>query len=693
MPTLSSGIGNGSTYGLSYFGLDAQNIQAFALQQASAANNYVVQLAQIASTIVPPVIEPVFPEVGAAPPIAISASPTLTPIVWDAPGIPGVFTGNLDLGDYLPAPFDDNPPELIFPTAPAAFSEAAPDAPGVDLQIVYPELSLSLPTAPELLSIKTRDFAGVNIPNFTEAAPQLTIVAPSIREYTPGSGYASSLLSAALSSLENRIVNGGTGLRPDIENAIWDRAREREYRQLADALDELERFESLGYAMPPGVYIDARLKLQTEISYANAGHSREVMIKQAELEQANVRDSLAQAVQIETVQINQNNAVEQRLFESSRYATEAGISIYNAQVQAYAAYLDAYKTKIAVYEAQIRGELGKVEAYRTEIAAEQAKADINRSRVEQFKVQTDVALSAIEVFKAEIAAIQSKAEIERLKVQIFGEQIRGYATKVNAYTAQVEGFQASLRAETTKQEAFTSKVNAYAAQVNAGGRAIDARIAEYKAKIDTKLAEWEGYKATAQAEGERIRSLAASNSSVVEAYRAQVTGESSYNELLTKQWQVAYEQAQRVAEVGVAAAKANADLAQTTRSLALDAAKTGAQVNSQLGAAAMNAVNYSNSASQSATAAISASFSDSTSQSTSSTETYSNTASISTSINNTTNNATTTTEAYQNTRNDSYTKSIQDSEQNVKSNTQTTATATTTATNNVTNNTTAVYNF
>lgn len=667
MPTLNSGIGSGSTYGLTYFGLEAQNIQAFALQQAASANNYVLRLAEIASTLVPPVIEPVFTDPGSAPPIAISAPPSLTPIAWDAPGIPGAFTGTLDLGAYLPAPFDEDPPTLAFPAAPAAFSEVAPDAPGVDLQIVYPELDVSLPAPPALLSIKTRDFSGVNIPNFTELAPQLTVVAPSIREYTPGAGYASALLTATLTSLQSRITNGGTGLRPDIENAIWDRAREREYRQLGDAIAELDRFEALGYALPPGVYLDARLKLQTEISYANAGHSREVMIKQAELEQANVRDALGQAIQVETVQINQTNAVEQRLFEASRYATEAGISIYNAQVQAYGAYLDAYKAKIAAYEAQIRGELGRVEAYRTEIAAEQAKSDINRARVEQYKVQTDVALSAIEVFKAEIAAIQSKADIERLKVQIFGEQIRGYATKVNAYTAQVEGFQASLRAETTKQEAYTGKVNAYAAQVTAGGRAIEARIAEYKAQIDQKLAEWEGYKAIAQAESERIRALAASNASVVDAYKAQVTGESSYNELLTKQWQVSYEQAQRVAEIGVAAAKANADLAQTSRSLALDAAKTGAQVNSQLGAAAMNAVNYSNSASQSASAAISASFSDSTSESQSRSETYSNTASISTSINNTTNNSTSVTDAIQNTNSTSYAKNTQDTDQRVVS--------------------------
>jgi hypothetical protein len=54
--------------------------------------------------------------------------------------------------------------------------------------------------------------------------------------------------------------------------------------------------------------------------------------------------------------------VEQRFFDSCKYATEAGVSIYNAKVQAYAAFVDAFKARIAVYEATIRGELAKVDA-------------------------------------------------------------------------------------------------------------------------------------------------------------------------------------------------------------------------------------------------------------------------------------------------------------------------------------------
>lgn len=574
------------------------SVQATAQLEIATANAYIGNLGALTATLSPPVISPVFSETGVAPAISVPDAPAMQQVVWVAPNIPDSFTGSLSIDAYMPDPFDEAAPVLSFPTAPVAFSEAAPDAPGVDLNFVFPsDLTVSMPAPPGLLSLSVSNFAGVTMPAIDTTLPELTAIAPSIREYTPGDLYTSGLLTSIKASLQDRIDNGGTGLAPDVENAIWDRGREREYRQLQNAVADLERMETLGYAFPGGVYLDARLKLQTEFGANMAGHSREVMIKQAELEQTNVLAALQQATQLEGALMNYTNQVEQRVFDSCKYATEAGIALYNARVQAYTAYLDAYKTKVAVYEAQVRTEVAKVEAFKAQISAEQAKAQINTALVDQYKVQADVALSAIEIYKAEIGAIQTKAEIEKIKIETFGEQVKAYAAKINAYTAGVEGFRASIGAETSKQEAFKAKVDAYSATVTAAVKTVEARIEEYKGRLQAKTVEWEGYKAAAQAESAKASAVASNNASLADGYKATVSGISAYNDTLTKQWQVAYEQAQRTAEIGVSAAKANADLYMTTRSLALDAAKVGAQVSGQLGAAALNATNWSSSVS------------------------------------------------------------------------------------------------
>lgn len=597
-------------------GVDPGDYVAYAAGRTNAATDFLLKLGQLAGSLTPPTIEAVFPDSPSSPPLSLPEPPATADIIWTAPSLPTAFNESISIDDVLPAPFEDDPPELVFGSVPT-FTDVAPDAPGVNIDFELPDLQVTLPSAPQLLSINVSSFGGVTIPNLDITIPELTVEAPSIREYVPGALYTSNLLTSLKTKLQDIIDNGGTGLSPDVENAIWDRNREREARSARDALLELDQMEEMGFALPPGVYVDGRIKIATETDYVNRGHSREVMIKQAELEQSNVHHAIDTAVQLEGRLIEYTNQVEQRFFDSCRYATEAGVSIYNARVQAYAAYVDAFKARISVYEAQIRGELAKVEAYKAQMDAEQAKADINRALVESYKVQIDAALSNVEIFKARVGAIQAKADIEKSKIEIFGEQVRAYAAKVNAYTAGVEGFRATIQAEGAKQDAFKSKVQTYSARVEAATSLINARIEAFKARLAGKTAEYDGYKAAVQAESSRVESIAQSNQSLADSYKAQVTGVASYNDVLTKQWAATIEQAARVAEIGVSSAKANAELYVTTRTMAVEAAKVGAQVSAQLGAAALNALNWSSSDSFSSSISTSKSDITQTSESTS----------------------------------------------------------------------------
>lgn len=586
-------LGTGDVSGA--FDSDINAVMRRADSQMTEAGAYVRSLRLLTEGLTPPIITPEFPTAGDAPAISVPALPEFETPTWTAPGIPTAFTQVLDTSDLELEAFDEVAPLINYGAAPADFAEALPDAPGLNLTFDDPTLTIALPAAPNLLSLNVATFSGMSLPTFDETAPELTAVAPTVIGYTPGAAYTSALLTAVKTSLETRITTGGTGLNADVENAIWDRGREREARSQREALAKLDQMEGLGYMLPPGIYVDARLQLIREGTYNDRGTSREVMIKSAELELDNVKHALTTSVALEGQLIDYANATEQRLFESTRYATEAGITIYNAKVQAFTAYVEAYRAKASVYEARIRGEMAKVEAYRAQVAAEEAKAQINRALVDQYKVQAEIALSSIEIYKAELAGIQTKAEIEKSKIEVFGEQVKAYVARINAYTAGVEGFRAKLQAESTKQQVYQSQVEAFSARVNASARQIEARIAAFKGQVDAKSAEWDGYKAVVQGEASRVQSLAAVNGATAEAYRAEVSGVSAYNETLTKQWQVGLDQAQRVSEIATSAAKANAEMYITTRSLALDAAKVGAQVSAQLGAAALNAVNYSGS--------------------------------------------------------------------------------------------------
>lgn len=586
-------------------------ISAYADEQTNAANNFLLQLGTLASNLVPPVINPEFPTGPDAPAQITADPPALTPIVWTSPDIPAAFTEVLDVTDLMPDPFDDAPPTLVFGTAPAVFSEAAPDSPGVDFTYVDPGLTVDLPTPPQLLSLNVLTFDGLNLPTIDpDAVPVLDVVAPSIREYVPGAQYTSQLLTSVTSFLQDIVTNGGTGLNPNVETAIWDRGREREAIARNNALKDLDKMEELGFMLPPGVYTDMRTKIVTESEAQERGLSREIMIKQAELAYQAGKDYLAQAVVLEAKNMDIANEVEQRLFESTKYATEAGIAIYNARVQGYVAYLDAYKTKVQIYTAQVQAEIARVDAFKAEVEAEQAKAQINHELVEQYKAQIEASLSAVEIYKARIEGIKIKADIEKTKIEAFGEQVRAYAAKVNAYTAGVEGYRASLEAEETKQKVYQSQVDAFSARVTAAAKEADIRIQAYRGRLDANLALWDGYKAAIAGEASKAQAISSVNQSLSAEYEAEVRAVTSFNETLTKQWQAILDQNQRTADIGVNAAKANADLYVTIRSLGLDAAKAGAQVSAQLGAAALNAINWSTSVNNSVSNSIGTSYSN-----------------------------------------------------------------------------------
>ena len=596
----------------------------YAGTMVSAALAAIGSLASIVKTFTIPHITLDIDNAPASPYLDQPTRPTLTTINFNTQALPNPIDAALDIDGILPDPFDDEAPTLTLTNPPASFTETAPAEPSITTVFTDPgELVVSLPAPPNLLSLNIATFDGVTLPTFDEEAPEIDLTAPSVIPFEPGSEYSSALMTLLRSTMLTRIQDGGTGLAPDVENAIWDRGREREYKSQADALAKLEQMEAMGFAFPPGVYMDARLRIITETDAALKGFSREVMVKQAELEQSNVLKALEQATMLEGKYLDQWNQIEDRRFQTAKYQTEAQVSIFNAKVEAFKGMLDAYRAKVQVFEARIRAETQKVEVYRAQIAAEQTKADINKTLVEQYKIQSDIALSTIDIFKAKVEAIRTKAEIEKLKIEVFREQIAAFTAKVNSYTSQVEAYKASTTAEVAKQDAFKSKVQAYSATVDAASKVIEARVQELKAKIDVKQAEYDGYKSAIQGETARVQGLASYNTALTDQYKADAQVSASYNDALTKQWQAQIEYIKGKAEVASQVAKMNSDLVISGANVEIEGAKAAGQIAAQIGAAALSAYNISTSASVSSSSSFNASMSGSGSDSESKSESHS----------------------------------------------------------------------
>ena len=600
----------------------ADSVSAIAQNQLATTKTYITSLQTAANNLQIPQIPVTFPTIATPPSSNILPSPALQQVIWTVPAAPAAFTGTIDTSSILPIrPFTalvPTAPGLNFGNQPAPFSGVAPPSPPINTNFIYPVVNVTLPTAPSLLTLDTVVFNPLIVPTFSVVVPNLTAVAPGIIGFKEGALYTSTLLTQLHADLQNALSEGTwTGLPPAAEKGIWDRGREREYRQMADALADLARMETMGFAFPPGVYIDARVKMQTEMQNTTAGLSREVMIKQAELELDNIVKARENATQLESKLIDYNNEVSQRAFEASKYATEASIALYNAQVESYKASLAGYHTQAIVYKAQIEGIEAQVEIVRAQIEFQKTKADINSALVQQYKTEVDAALAVVEIYKTQVEIIRTQAEVEKLKIDMFGAQIQAFVGTVNAYTAQVEGYKAGVEAQAVIENVYKTGVEAYSAQASTAVSTANALIEQYKGQIQAYEGQVDGYKAAVQSMVGQAQAASLFNTATADVFRALTQENEAYNNLLTKQWEVTQSQTLLLTQAEVARYKSLGDLAIATEGLMLDASKVGAQVNAQLGAAALGAIHWASTVSASNSASNSSSSNASTSISTS----------------------------------------------------------------------------
>lgn len=97
----------------------------------------------------------------------------------------------------------------------------------------------------------------------------------------------------------NTVANGGTGIPLGVENAIWQRDREREILEAQRAEDEAVRgYSARGWALPSGVLTDTLLRVREGLADKISASSRDRAIEQIKIEIENIRFAVEQGVKL-----------------------------------------------------------------------------------------------------------------------------------------------------------------------------------------------------------------------------------------------------------------------------------------------------------------------------------------------------------------------------------------------------------
>lgn len=486
----------------------------------------------------------------------------------------------------LPVPPSSNLPNV--PTAPSINDIALPDAP------VY-----TIPATPAFSIVQIPVPPSIVIPDFTSTLPIDDLVAPSNNFSFFEQAYQSAVLDELQAEILDNLQNGGYGINPEDESALYERARSR---AIAGAQTKIEEAFRVGaqrsFPQPYGeIFINVE-RAQQDLQNSLNDINRDIVLKRADLFVDNRKFTIEQARELEQVLISYHTSLMERTLNAAKVTLDASISIFTAQVSRYNVRLEAYRTDATVFEAKIRAALGQIEIYRTTVEGKKLELEAQRSAIEIYRAQLAGIESVVNIFRTRMDAANIQATIERTKFEAFRASIDAFAQQVQAKTAEFGMYEARIRGETAKVTVFSAQVAAYNAQVSSSKTVADIQVANLHAEVEqaqSKLAAYNGqieqFKTSLSAQIETIRS----NS---EVYRADISAFSTSVDALRAAFTLELTERDTtmknniaVADVKVRTAIAHLQAQQNAANLHLEAAKFGATFYGNVTSAALNSIN------------------------------------------------------------------------------------------------------
>jgi len=217
--------------------------------------------------------------------------------------------------------------------------------------------------------------------------------------------YSANLLTDLRARLLEWVNGTATGILPSVEQAIYDRGRAREAAVMnLKSQTAIRSFAMRGFPKPSGA-LSLELNDAAQVAQdAALTLSRDIIIKQAELEQSNRRFSLEQAWKVEEGAIAYTNQQMQRALETAKSFQQFAIEIYQQNVAAYGVGAQVYGARVGAETAAFAAKTGQNTAeanIRIEQARVQLQAWIQKltMQVESVKagaqVSTQLAASAL----------------------------------------------------------------------------------------------------------------------------------------------------------------------------------------------------------------------------------------------------------------------------------------------------------
>jgi hypothetical protein len=512
----------------------------------------------------------------------------------------GMVVPSLTLG--VAPTFSQPDPTINFPVVPSPLNLMAPVKDFViDLSTSFPTAPITtLPPVPTFISLNLPTAPSLFLPIFDIYFPTSTLTIPTINFSFFENPYSDALLTSVKNELLIRL-QGGTGLNPVVEAAIWNRGRDREQRASLQAERSLliDRSSS-GFSRPPGAVMAALEQVVQETQSKIIDLSREIMIKQAELEQENIKTTIQQTIALEDILMREHNNLINRSFEVAKYIQELSMDIFKLEVSLYNTKVEAYKSFTVAYTAKVQAELAKIEIYKGQLEGQKLISDINEQSIRIYVAQIDAVKTNVSVYTAMVNAVSEKLKAEAVKVEVFKSEIEAYSEQVKSKAVEYSSYSEQVKAEGLKVDvfdsqvkAFTSRIQGYAASTDAKTKILGAEVSIEELKIKKYQTDIDAFIKQVQADQIVYSSAVDLYKGQAEMYLADVGLDKARAELALKDSENVITQNKYSADISIQNAQINVEAYKAAYLAQLEAKKAAGTIYSQLAASALSGINVS----------------------------------------------------------------------------------------------------
>lgn len=371
----------------------------------------------------------------------------------------------------------------------------------------------------------------------TATLPGVDFDAPAIAEIPLDLLSQDELSDTIKEKLRNNIADGGTMINIQVEADIWARDLERHEQALQDAVDKLTaQWAKLGFSAPDGLLAGSLIAINNEYMNKRLDRSREIAVKQADLEQQGMFKSLELGISYEKIILDSMSDFAKRRLEVAKANGDILIEVYKQRVVLYNTNLERFKTDALVYKTHIEALLSKAEVYKAKIAAQQLVTQINESEVKLYVAKLSGIEQQVNVYNAQIKGAALQYEAEKSKVDIYKAQIDAYTAQIDgmvksymgaieAYKGQVQGA-ASVNDVTVKNSEVSARVAIAQYESSIKMMEAQARISEVSSQV-----KMEGLKAAAQTTSNMAAgAMSAIHASVQDSYHISASYNHQYLE-------------------------------------------------------------------------------------------------------------------------------------------------------------------